>query len=367
MKINKKKLIKLIIKFVIDNLDETGLDYNIVKDYLYNNKYILNYINKRVNPSIYTNNLLRYDNSVKNALYENNILIDNKGYYNYITLLDKIKIDYNKNKNRLSNIDNLDSYFCPYIELLKLTKQVNKISTKQTKTNERVLNHVFNTNNKLQIVIEDLYKYSQSCNIKININGIYINDNKILIYDKYIDTIISKELKNIIKPIKQEYPLKFFVYFYLFNLLFILIENSYYKDAKYISLKILDIINNKLINKYFYNNKFNDKLLIITKLYDIFYSDKIKEEIYNDYFLINKFYKIYINNEKRNYISFLIGVYKLFTYLNNKYNRKIKNIALELYENQNTNLINKIICFDDATNYNSDLTNAEIISNNEVL
>jgi hypothetical protein len=366
MKINKKKLIVLIVDFIINNLNEDCLDYNIVKEYLYNNQDTLNYINKRVNPSIYINNLLRYDNAVKTALYNQNITINNKGYYHYITLLDKFKIESIKNNDISCSDDELDLYFCPYIELLKATKQTNKVSTKKTKTNERVLNHTFNNNNKLKTNLFELDKYIKSCQIKITDSGIIINDNKILMYDKYIDTIISKEIKSIIQSFKKEYPFKFFVHFYLFNLLYILTETGYYKDAKYVSLKILDIINNKLINKYFYSNK-SDNLLIITKLYDIFYDDKVKEEIYNDYYLINKFYKIYINSDKRNYFSFLIGSYKLFTYLNNKYNRKIKNIALELYENQNTNLINKIICFDDTTNCNSDLTNAEIISNNEVL
>jgi hypothetical protein len=128
---------------------------------------------------------------------------------------------------------------------------------------------------------------------------------------------------------------------------------------------------NKIEKKYFIEET-GKSTLLVSNLFNIFYKDKIQSLVYDEYTFISEFYRIFNDNLGKNFVSFLVGQYKLYIYLKNKYNREIRNIAIELYENKNRNLINKIIRLSDFSNASGnqgdcDLAYEETISYDDVL
>jgi len=372
-KINKKYLLLYISNFIVSELEKTKLlNYNIVKSYIYNDDSLRPLLNKKKNESIYLDILLRYDKTLKLLLLKNSIAINRDGEFTYANpLLNTCKID-----DPLIHINEyeLDNQFCPYMDLVLKNKQTRRVSFKQTRTNERVLNYTLNSNELVFNLVQYIQNSIKTLKVenKSNINSHYYiltteyDKLSIIINDNSVDIKLSPSIKKQLTLVKKIYPFKFFAYFYISTVSYLLNEAGYHSESKYISIKLFDITMNGIIKKYF-SDIIDNRNLLITNLYDIFYKDKIQSNVYDDYLFINEFHKIFNDSDTKNFISYMIGHYKLYIYLKNKYNRDIKNIALELYENKNRNLINKIIGFNDATNYCSDIMNSDVISTEDLL
>jgi len=372
---NKKFILNYIKDVLLNELqNEPFINYNKIKPYLYNHTLIRKIIDKKRNVSLYLDNLLKYDIKLKNILSYNNIAIDELGFFKYKNPIN-IEPLKESNNNFIYKEDDLNSQFCPYISLISNCKQKRKISFKQSKTNERVLNYFFNNN----IDFKNFPDYIKSLVTTLDVKGsdrfYYIqSDGKYLatleLKETSVDLKMEKEFNRNLTILKSAYPFKYFPFFYINIVLYLMNTAGFVSEAKYISIKLLDIIINKIEKKYFTDISENTSLLI-SNIFDIFYKDKVQALIYDDYNFISEFYRIFNDSVERNFFSFLIGQYKLYIYLKNKYNREVKIIAIELYENKNRNLINKIIGLSDTTENASCCGNSicyeEMISFDQIL
>lgn len=365
IKVNKTYIIQHICNIIENALNINALiHYNDVKFALYNNNNIVDYFNNKRNSSVYINNLLKYDRAIKNSLAKKNIILAPDGNYKYS----------NEILTNLSTASKLTitppDYFCPYMELITANKQAAKVSTKLSKTNELILNHDLNNSPDMDQFVRYLNNIIKDISIRVHKKSyilLYNNVESILtISDNSIDLKLDVGLKRELNICKKLYPFKFYIYYDISTILYILNYKGFMLDANYVTIKLFDITVDSISRKYFQDNG-DSSYQIITNLYDIFYKDKIHSMLFEDYLLVRQFYNIFNNSSRKNYISFIVGQYKLYIYLKNKYNREIKNVALELYDNNNRNVINKIIGFNDTTSYSMDVFNSEIISTEEIL
>lgn len=377
-RINKKYLLHYIKDYLVKELqNDKKVYYNDLKTELYNNDIIRKIINKKKNISVYLDNLLKYDIKLKKILAFNDIAINNGGFFQYKNPMNlSALLEKNDNNIKVYNEEELNSYFCPYINLIIANKQKSRVSFKPTKTNERVLNLNINKDENVKDVITYLKLLSYNLNVKgdnniyyITSNGKYVAD--IEINDTSVVVNIEKVLKKKISNIKKIYPFNYFSFFNIYVILYLMNEFGFEQEAKYISFKLLDIVINKIEKKYFIEET-GKSTLLVSNLFNIFYKDKIQSLVYDEYTFISEFYRIFNDNLGKNFVSFLVGQYKLYIYLKNKYNREIRNIAVELYENKNRNLINKIIRLSDFSNASGnqgdcDLAYEETISYDDVL
>lgn len=334
-KINKNYVIEYVIDLLFTEIsNKTEIDYNIIKEKIFNSGQISSYLSKRKNKYIYIDTLLKSDNSLKKKLKENDIY-----YYNNKFIIGKIKSSESVGVN-FKDVD-FSKYYYPYELLITKFKIPKKI--KYTKTNERVLNHRLNNNLYLKKFINDLDNDVAKINIELSEKGLILySDNSILIsmtlhtYSYYK----SEKFKEYLKVIKDIYPFSYFNYNNIILLVYILIKLNRLEEAKYSVILLFDNIIKNLIIKYFTNCK-----LVNGRIFDTFFVEEINTKKLNDYKLINEYFSIGMRQFE--FISFSIGLYKLIIYLKNKYNRELKNIALELY-NKNR-IINDVINIDDST------------------
>lgn len=330
--VNKSYIVKYISNLIITYLNNSlSIDYNIIKNDILNNDTLKSYLLKRKNKFIYIDNLLKRDKQLQQILYNNNIY--------YIKNTFRIGIKLKSKKKTFSNL-NLKNLNCPYNTLI--SNFSNKNVDTFSKTSEKVLNYKLNRNLFLKNFIIDI-------NTSIKYLSFYQND-------KYISVLMnnlqffslnntkyqyykSKHFQKYLLTFSKIYPFKYFNYNNIILMSYILIKLNKYNESKYIIILLFDNIIDRLKIKYF-----NNVQLINEKIFDMFFSEKINQMKLMDYKLIDNYYKI--SQEGFNFISFSIGLYKLITYIKNKYNREIKHISMELYNNKN---INKIISINDST------------------
>jgi hypothetical protein len=326
--VNKPYIIKYISNLIITYLNSSSsIDYNIIKK----DKLKL-YLAKRKNKFIYIDNLLKRDKQLQQILCNNNI------YYSKNTF--KIGIKIKKKKKDFSNL-NLTNLNCPYNILI--SNFSNKNIDTFSKTSEKVLNYKLNRNLFLKKFIKDInisikklsfYRNNEYISVLMNNSQFFsLNNTK---YQYYKSNYFQKHLSTFSKI----YPFRYFNYNNIILMSYILIKLNKYNEAKYIIVLLFDNIIDKLKIKYFNNIK-----LINEKIFDMFFLDKINQMKLMDYKLIDDYYKI--SQIDFNFISFSIGLYKLITYLKNKYNREIKNISVELY-NTSAKIVN-IVNINDST------------------
>lgn len=348
MKIDKFYIIDYIVTYLSSYFKENDeikcIDYSIVIGLILNDKYINTYVNKRKNKYLYIDNLLKLDNHLKLKLEDINVY-----YLNNKFVFECNEIKRNRTEVINENI-NFDGFY-PYEFVINKFK-TKRNTTSNKKTNEKVLNYTLSNDKVFNNFIYFLDKDIELNNFSVK----ELSDKIIILYkNKYIYTLnflyynysTENKFNLYLNKLKKSYPFNYFNYNSLLISSYIFCKLNYYKHAKYNTILLFDSIVENLSKRYFH--KYSG--LINSKIYDLFFYDKLNDIKLEDYYFINNYFSI-IENNSIDFVSFSIGLYKIIIYLKNKYNREIKNIALELYNN-NENKINNIISINDVTENNN--------------
>jgi hypothetical protein len=332
--VNKSFVINYVTKLLLKELlNKNEIDYNIIKEAIFDSKEIYTYLLKRKNKYIYIDTLLKRDDRLKCNLQSHDIF-----YYKNKFIIGKQESNVPKSEN-FAGVD-FSKYYYPYEILITKYKTPKKL--KYTKTNERVLNHNLRANLDLKKIITALD------NDLINIT-IALDDDLKIYYDYEILFSImlnsysyytNKKFKKYINDICGIYPFNYFNYNNILIASYILIKIDKLEEAKYITILLLDNLIKNLIVKYFTNYK-----MINGKIFDTFFVEEINSMKLADYNLINDYFLISTKNF--DFVSFYIGLYKLIIYLKNKYNRELRNISIELYSK--SRILSDVINIDDST------------------
>jgi len=335
-KINKDYVINYVTTLLLKELlDESEIDYNIIKEKIFDSLKINSYLLKRKNKFIYVDTLLKRDSKLKVSLQNCNIFYNKNKF-----IVGKPAPEMIKDENSI--IPDFNKYYYPYEILISKYKTPKKI--KYTKTNERVLGCELKKDSNVNSLITKIDTDLKNITIELK-KDLKIYYNSEILFSIMLNSYSyykSKKFKEYLNDIQIIYPFNYFSYSNILIAAYILIKLNKLEEAKYITILLFDNIIKNLIIKYFTNYQ-----MINGKIFDTFFVEEINSMKLTDYNFINSYFLISI--KKFDFISFSIGLYKLIIYLKNKYNRELKNIALELYSK--SRIINDVININDSTTF----------------
>jgi len=359
--INKKYIIDYITEYITNTLICSDIvEYNDIISYIQTNDKFKQFLGKKKNIIVYLNNFIKYNRQLLNKLLSANIVRNNSGFIQSQQLANVVVAPLH-NSITIDNMEIFNGFSCPYITTIKYMGSTNKLSTKLSITNERVINYNF-YNDEQFCNMHNMFYVPHIIVTNDNTTTAYLNDiyiAKLTTLDNYINIEFATDIKSMLSKCKSKYPFSHFEFFYIATFMYILFRSNNADMSKYCFIKIFDIISNKITSKYFIESS-TININITSVVFNMFFKEKINTIVMDDYLLIKEMYTNYTNDTTLQ--EFIISCYKLIVYFKNKINRELKNIALELYDSNRVVSINKFININDTINNNSDTTYADIIT-----